>query len=212
MIYQPKDVFYRRAKEEGYRSRAAYKLLELNRRFCLIRPGDRVVDLGSAPGGWLQVASRLTGPAGRVLGVDIQPIEPFKEENILIIRGDVTSEECQEKIKGLLGSRVDCVLSDLSPRLSGIRDADVRRSADLVRSALRVACRLLRPGGNFLVKTFVGEELKALSLELERHFRSLQRTRPESTRKGSSEIYLCAQGFRGETCDLMPTEGKLKSP
>ena len=171
-----------------------------------------MVDLGSAPGGWLQVASRLTGPAGRVLGVDIQPIEPFKEENILIIRGDVTSEECQEKITGLLGSRVDCVLSDLSPRLSGIRDADVRRSADLVRSALQVACRLLRPGGNFLVKTFVGEELKALSLELERHFRSLQRTRPESTRKGSSEIYLCAQGFRGETCDLMPNEGKLKSP
>ena len=212
MIYQPKDAFYRRAKEEGYRSRAAYKLLELNRRFRLIRPGDRVVDLGAAPGGWLQIASRLTGPAGRVLGVDIQPIEAFKEKNILILRGDVTSEECREKITGLLGSQADCVLSDLSPRLSGIRDADVRRSAELVRSALQAACRLLRPGGNFLVKTFMGEELNALSLELKRHFRSLQRTRPESTRKGSSEIYLCAQGFQREAGDFIPIEGKLKNP
>lgn len=211
MIYQPKDAFYRRAKEEGYRSRAAYKLLELSRRFRLIRPGDRVVDLGAAPGGWLQVASRLTGPTGKVLGVDIQPIGPCKEENILILQGDVTSEECQEKIKRLLGSQVDCVLSDLSPRLSGIRDADIRRSADLVRSALQVACRLLRPGGNFLVKTFVGEEMHGLSLDLKRHFRLLQRARPESTRKGSSEIYLCAQGFQRETCDFIPAEGKLKS-
>ncbi|MEK7782457.1 MAG: RlmE family RNA methyltransferase, partial [Candidatus Binatota bacterium] len=92
MIYQPKDAFYRRAKEEGYRSRAAYKLLELNRRFHLIRPGDRVVDLGAAPGGWLQVASRLAGKKGRVLGVDVQPIEPIAEENVLILQGDVTSE------------------------------------------------------------------------------------------------------------------------
>lgn len=198
MIYQPKDAFYRKAKEEGYRSRAAYKLLELNRRFHLIRPGDRVVDLGAAPGGWLQVASQLAGKKGRVLGVDIQPIEPVAEENVLILQGDVTSEECQERIMELLGSRADCVLSDLSPRLSGIRYADVSRSSELVRSALQIASRLLRPGGNFLVKTFVGEELNPLSLELKDYFRSLKRTRPESTRKGSSEIYLCAQGLQKE--------------
>lgn len=198
MIYQPKDAFYRKAKEEGYRSRAAYKLLELNRRFHLIRPGDRVVDLGAAPGGWLQVASQLAGKKGRVLGVDIQPIEPVAEENVLILQGDVTSEECQERIMELLGSRADCVLSDLSPRLSGIRYADVSRSSELVRSALQIASRLLRPGGNFLVKTFVGEELNPLSLELKDYFRSLKRTRPESTRKGSSELYLCAQGLQKE--------------
>lgn len=198
MIYQPKDAFYRKAKEEGYRSRAAYKLLELNRRFHLIRPGDRVVDLGAAPGGWLQVASQLAGKKGRVLGVDIQPIEPVAEENVLILQGDVTSEECQERIMELLGSRADCVLSDLSPRLSGIRYADVSRSSELVRSALQIASRLLRPGANFLVKTFVGEELNVLSLELKDYFRSLKRTRPESTRKGSSEIYLCAQGLQKE--------------
>lgn len=198
MIYQPKDPFYRRAKSEGYRSRAAYKLLELDRRFHLIRPGDRVVDLGAAPGGWLQVASRLVGKKGRVIGVDIQPIEPLREENVLVIQGDVGSEECRQKIIGLLGSQADCVLSDLSPRLSGIRDADISRSMELVRSALKVACRLLRPGGTFLVKTFMAEEINTLSSELKGQFRSLQRTRPESSRKGSSEIYLCAQGFHPE--------------
>ena len=208
MIYQPKDAFYRKAKEEGYRSRAAYKLLELNRRFHLIRPGDRVVDLGAAPGGWLQVASQLAGKKGRVLGVDIQPIEPVAEENVLILQGDVTSEECQERIMELLGSRADCVLSDLSPRLSGIRYADVSRSSELVRSALQIASRLLRPGGNFLVKTFVGEELNPLSLELKVHFRSLKRTRPESTRKGSSEIYLCAQGLQKQGRHSPPAEGR----
>lgn len=208
MIYQPKDAFYRRAKEEGYRSRAAYKLLELNRRFHLIRPGDRVVDLGAAPGGWLQVASQLAGKKGRVLGVDVQPIEPIAEENVLILQGDVTSEECQERIMELLESWADCVLSDLSPRLSGIRYADVSRSSELVRSALQIASRLLRAGGNFLVKTFVGEELNALSLELKGHFRSLKRTRPESTRKGSSEIYLCAQGLQKQGRHSPPAEGR----
>ena len=198
MIYQPKDALYRRAKSEGYRSRAAYKLLELNQRFHLIRPGDRVVDLGAAPGGWLQVAARLAGKKGRVIGVDIQPIEPLREENVLVIQGDVGSEECRQEILALLGSQADCVLSDLSPRLSGIRDADISRSIGLVRSALEVACRLLRPGGTFLAKTFMAEELSALSAELKGQFRSLQRTRPESSRKGSSEIYLCAQEFHNQ--------------
>lgn len=212
MVYEPKDTFYRRAKKEGYRSRAAYKLLELNQRFRLIRLGGRVVDLGAAPGGWLQVAARLAGQKGRVVGVDLQPIEPFKEGDIVLLQGDVTSEECQEKIKGLLGYYADCVLSDLSPRLSGVHDADVSRSFELARAALEVACRLLRPGGSFLVKTFMGEGLNDLSLELKRHFHSLQRTRPESTRKGSSEIYLCAQGFRKASRDFIAAEGKEKSP
>ena len=197
MMYQPKDAFYRKAKREGYRSRAAYKLLELNRRFQLIKPGDRVVDLGAAPGGWLQVAAQLTGPKGMVLGADIQPIAPFHEPNIVVLQGDVTAAECAEKIIELLGSLADCVLSDVSPRLTGIHDADISRSVELARSAHSVACRLLKPGGNFLVKTFVGEELGAFFLELKKNFLSVHRTRPEATRKGSSEIYLCARGFRG---------------
>jgi len=197
VVYQPKDAFYRRAKKEGYRSRAAYKLLELNRRFHLIRPGDKVVDLGAAPGGWLQVASQLAGEKGRVVGIDLQPIGPLKEKNISVLQGDITSEESQKQIREALGAAADCVLSDLSPRLSGIRDADVSRSLELARMALHVARQLLKPRGRFLVKTFVGEELNEFQLDLEKHFLSVQRTRPEATRKGSSEIYLCAQGFLG---------------
>jgi len=204
MNYHPKDSFYRRAKREGYRSRAAYKLLELNRRFQLIRPGDGVVDLGTAPGGWLQVAARLVGGRGKVVGADIQPVEPLAEENVFIIEGDVTSEECQKRIEGLLPSGADCVLSDLSPRLTGIRHADVSRSVELGRAALRVASRLLKPGGNFLVKTFVAEELKDFTGELQEHFRTVQATRPEATRKGSSEIYLCAKGFRKKAAAATP--------
>jgi 23S rRNA (uridine2552-2'-O)-methyltransferase len=196
MAYQPKDAFYHKAKKEGYRSRAAYKLLELNRRFSLIRQGDRVVDLGAAPGGWLQVASQLAGEKGSVIGVDIQRIEPLKDQNISLFQGDIGSEDSISKIKELLGSPVDCVLSDLSPRLSGIHDADISRSLELARSALKAACALLRPGGNFLVKTFEGEELNAFSQQLKEFFRSVQRTKPEATRKGSSEIYFCAQGFK----------------
>jgi 23S rRNA (uridine2552-2'-O)-methyltransferase len=196
MIYQPKDAFYRKAKKEGYRSRAAYKLLELNRRFRLIRPGNRVVDLGAAPGGWLQIASQLAGPKGRVIGIDVQRIEPMKESNISFFQGDIAFEESIRKVEELLGYSADCVLSDLSPRLSGIHDADISRSLDLARLALKVACKLLRPGGNFLVKTFVGEELNDFAQQLKKYFRSVQRTRPEASRKGSSEIYFCAQGFK----------------
>lgn len=197
MAYQPKDAFYRKAKKEGFRSRAAYKLLELNRRFRLISPGDRVVDLGAAPGGWLQVAARLAGRAGKVIGVDLQPIEPVGQQNVMLLQGDIFSLETEDKLKGISACGVDCVLSDLSPRLSGIRDADISRSIELARGALRLACRLLRPGGNFLVKSFVGDELGDFAQELSECFDTVQRTRPEATRKGSSEIYLCAKGFRG---------------
>jgi 23S rRNA (uridine2552-2'-O)-methyltransferase len=197
MTYQPKDAFYRKAKKEGYRSRAAYKLLELGRRFQLIQPGERVADLGAAPGGWLQVAAELAGPKGKVVGIDLQPIAPFHEPNIALLQGDAASEECGKKIEELLGGKADCVLSDLSPRLTGIHDADIARSVELIRLAHAVARRLLRPGGNFLVKSFVAQELQAFFLELKKDFSSVDRTRPEATRKGSSEIYFCARGYRG---------------
>ncbi len=191
------DSYYRKAKREGYRSRAAYKLLELNLRFGLIRPGNRVVDLGSAPGGWLQVCARLAGPEGRVVGVDLQPIEPLGESQVFLLQGDIVSAVSQEKTRELLGHGADCVLSDLAPRLSGIRDADLSRSAELVRAALNFACALLKPGGSFLVKTFMGEGTADLLAELRQRFTSVRSTRPEATRKSSSEIYVIAKGFRG---------------
>jgi 23S rRNA (uridine2552-2'-O)-methyltransferase len=197
MAYQPKDAFYRKAKKEGYRSRAAFKLLELARRFQLIKRGDRVVDLGAAPGGWLQVAAELTGSEGKVVGIDLQPIAPIHEGNVVLLQADATTSESKEKIKQLLGGPADCVLSDLAPRLSGIRDADISRSLELIRMAHVVARELLRPGGSFVVKTFVADEFRDYFEELKRDFSSVERTRPEATRKASSEIYFCARGFKG---------------
>jgi 23S rRNA (uridine2552-2'-O)-methyltransferase len=195
MAYNPQDTYYKKAKQEGYRSRAAYKLLELQRRFHLMRPGDWVVDLGAAPGGWLQVASKFIGERGKVIGVDLQPIGALREPNIMIIQGDIASQEMPKKIQELLQGKAHCVLSDLAPRLSGIRDADAARCLELNRTALRVATLLLRGGGTLLVKSFVNEELHAFTLELKQRFHSVQRTRPEATRQGSSEFYFCAQKF-----------------
>lgn len=197
MAYQPKDAFYRKAKKEGYRSRAAFKLMELARRFRLIKAGDRVVDLGAAPGGWLQVAAELAGPKGKVVGIDLQPIAPLGA-NVVTMQGDAASAEWQAKIKDALGSPADAVLSDLAPHLSGIRDADIARSIDLARMAHRIARELLRPGGVFLVKTFVADELREYLNELKMDFQNVERSRPEATRKGSSEIYFIARGFKGD--------------
>jgi 23S rRNA (uridine2552-2'-O)-methyltransferase len=197
MVYKPQDTYYKRAKQEGYRSRAAYKLLELQRRFGLMRPGDVVVDLGAAPGGWLQVAAKCVGREGKVIGVDLQPIAPLREPNIIFLQGDITSPEIATKILELVHGKVDCFLSDLAPRLSGIRDADTARCLELNRVALAVATSLLRPGGSLLVKSFVNQELHTFTLEIKQHFQSVQRTRPEAIRQGSSEFYFFAKGFRG---------------
>ena len=197
MAYNPQDRYFKKAKQEGYRSRAAYKLLELQRRFRLMKSGDFVVDLGSAPGGWLQVAAEIVGPSGKVIGVDLQSIGNFRESNIFLLQGDITTAATRAKIKELLGGPAHCVLSDLAPKLSGIRDADVARCLELNRAALAVAARLLRPGGSLLVKSFDSDDLQTFTQELQKVFSSVQRTRPEASRQGSSEFYFCAKDFRG---------------
>jgi 23S rRNA (uridine2552-2'-O)-methyltransferase len=195
MAYNPQDRYFKRAKQEGYRSRAAYKLLELQQRFRLIRSGDVVVDLGAAPGGWLQVAAKWVGQTGKVIGIDLQPVDAFREPNIILLQGDITAPEMPREIQELARGKVHCVLSDLAPRLSGIRDADAARGLELNRSALTLATALVQPGGSFLVKSFVNQELQTFTLELKRYFHSVQRTRPEATRQGSSEFYYLAKGF-----------------
>ena len=146
MPYRPQDGFFRKAKREGYRSRAAYKLLEINQRFRLIRAGHAVVDLGAAPGGWLQVAAELAGPKGRVLGFDLQPIQPLSGRNVQAYELDLLAEDAAERITDLLGGASDCVLSDMAPRLSGIRDADHQRALNLARKAYEIArCRSETP-------------------------------------------------------------------
>lgn len=195
MAYKLHDPYYKKAKQEGYRSRAAYKLMELQQRFRLMRSGDLVVDLGAAPGGWLQVAAKSVGRNGKVIGVDLQPIEPFHEANVIAVHGDIASAAVQQEIKELLGGLAHCVLSDLAPRLSGIRDVDTARCLELNRTALVAATELLRPAGVLLIKSFVNAELQAFTLELKKHFRTVQRTRPEATRQASSEFYFYAKDF-----------------
>jgi 23S rRNA (uridine2552-2'-O)-methyltransferase len=195
MSYDPHDRYFKKAKQEGYRSRAAYKLLELQQRYRLMGPGDAVVDLGAAPGGWLQVAAKMVGPNGKVIGVDLQPIKPFNERHIMVLKGDIFSTEIKQKIQELIGRPADSVISDLAPKLSGIRDADMARCLELNQSALSIAVNLLGPGGTLLIKSFISNDLHSFTAELKRYFSTVQRTKPEATRHGSSEFYFYAKGF-----------------
>lgn len=199
MSYKPHDRYYQRAKQEGYRSRAAYKLLELQQRYRLLRPGDAVVDLGAAPGGWLQVAANIVGQKGRVIGVDLQNIQPFQQRHVTVIHGDVTTDEIQAQIRHFLGRPADCVISDMAPKLTGIRDADMARCLALNQIALKVAIQFLRPGGSLLIKSFISNELHQFTAEIQQHFSTVQRTKPDATRQGSSEFYFFAKGFVPKT-------------
>jgi 23S rRNA (uridine2552-2'-O)-methyltransferase len=195
MTYNPQDRYYKKAKQEGYRSRAAYKLLELQQRYRLLRPGDAVVDLGAAPGGWLQVAAKIVGQSGKVIGIDLQPIKPFNERNIIVLEDDIYGPEVKYKIKELIGGPADSVISDLAPKLSGVRDADVARCLELNQIALGFAAELLKLGGSLLLKSFVSDDVHTFTAELKRYFSTVQRTKPAATRRGSSEFYFYAQGF-----------------
>lgn len=204
MVYTPQDRYFKQAKQDGYRSRAAYKLIELQQRFRLMNAGDKVVDLGAAPGGWLQVAAKLIGPNGIVIGVDMQAIQPLPERNIALIQGDILADATLAKIRELLAGPAHCVLSDMAPNLSGIRDADMARCYELNRMALQVAKDILRPGGVLLVKSFVSEDLQSYTAELKKHFTLVQRTKPEASRQGSSEFYFYAKGYAAKSNTAAP--------
>jgi len=201
MAYKPQDSYFKKAKQEGYRSRAAYKLLELQQRYRIMKSGDSVIDLGAAPGGWLQVAAKVVGPHGKVIGVDLQAIQALPERNVILLDGDITSAEIQVQIKQLIGGPSHCVISDLAPKLSGIRDADTARCLELNRTALAVAVELLRPNGSLVVKSFVSNDLQLFTAELKQYFSAVQRTKPEATRHGSSEFYFLATGFKARSHD-----------
>jgi 23S rRNA (uridine2552-2'-O)-methyltransferase len=195
-VYDRKDAFYRKAKQEGYRSRAAYKLLELNKEFRVCKRGDRVVDLGSWPGGWVQVAATLVGTEGKVIGIDLVELAPLPQVNVVLLQGDATDPVQQEKIRTLLGGPADVVLSDMAPKLSGIKEVDDARAMELCRAALTCAAVLLRNGGTLVLKVFMGPEYKTFLVELRAAFTTVKTTRPEATRKGSAETYIIATGLK----------------
>jgi len=193
-VYQRKDRFYRKAKQLGLRSRAAFKLEDLGR--GLIRAGNRVVDLGCWPGGWLQVAAKEVGPSGTVVGVDLRKPEAFSSPNVRFIHGDVADPRVVEAIADALGGPADVVLSDMAPALTGVRDRDDARARELVETALHAARRLLRPGGSFVCKLFMSADYPALRSVIDERFARVDATRAEATRKGSAELYVIARGFR----------------
>ena len=195
-MYERKDAFYKQAKREGYRSRAAYKLLELNRELHFLKPGDRVVDLGSWPGGWVQVAAALVGQKGQVIGIDVVALDPLPLANVTLLQGDATDPAQQEKIRSLLGGPANVLLSDMAPKLSGIREVDEARSLELCRAALACARVFLRSGGALLLKVFMGPEYKTFLTELRTAFTTVKASRPEAVRKGSAETYVLATGLK----------------
>lgn len=187
------ESYYKMAKKESYHSRASYKLLQLNKKFKVIKKGSYVVDLGAAPGGWSQVALEKTGEDGLVVGVDLQRIKPIKEGNFVGIRGDFTKKETIEQIRKIMGRKADVILSDASPQLSGIKDVDQIRSLELAEGVLKIARSLLKNNGSLIIKVFQGEEFDNLLKVIKKEFKTVKTTKPPSSRKKSVEMYIIAK-------------------
>ena len=191
MRQRKQDYFYRRAKEEQLRSRAAYKLLEAVEKFGLIKPGDVVVDLGAAPGGWMQAALRVLREGGFVLGVDLREIAPIEGENSRSIVHDICERDVVDVVRGFLPDGcADVVVSDVSPNISGVWEVDHGRQVDLARRSLYVAGSVLRRGGNFFVKVFQGDLLDGFVVDVRREFRYVRLLKPKASRRKSSELFV----------------------
>ncbi|HEY5997181.1 MAG TPA: RlmE family RNA methyltransferase [Candidatus Deferrimicrobiaceae bacterium] len=195
-MYKRKDSYYLKAKQEGYRSRAAYKLQQIVSAEKIVKAGDLVVDAGAAPGGWSQLLLRMVGPKGKVAAVDILEMEPMGGENFRFWHRSLEEPALPAEVVGFLGRKADLVLSDAAPNTTGSAFTDQARSADLVRVIFGFAKETLRPGGSFLAKIFTGAESDLVFKELQPHFDKVRRIRPEATRKESFELYLIGKGFK----------------
>lgn len=192
---QINDPYVRAAKQKGLRSRAAFKLIELDDKHGLLRPGARVLDLGAAPGGWTQVAVERTAPGGRVVAVDLLPMDPVPGS--IGVEGDFNDKAVEEAALAALGGTADLVLSDMAPNTTGHGATDHLRIMALAELALDTALRALSPGGGFVAKVFQGGGERAFLDTLKRRFRAVRHAKPPASRKDSSELYVVATGFRG---------------
>ena len=191
-----REHYYRKAKEEKFRSRAAYKLLQAVEKHRFIKPGYVVVDLGAAPGGWTQASRRIVGGSGFVLGVDLKHVEPIDVPNVRTVTGDVTDSQITQNIRELLPRSADVVISDVSPNISGIWELDHARQIDLARQSLRIATSVLRLRGNFFVKVFQGDMLNDFVKEVKQHFSFVKLVKPKASRAKSSELYLLGMNLK----------------
>lgn len=191
-----KDHYYREAKRLGFRSRAAFKLIEIIKRYKVIKEGDVVLDLGAYPGGWLQVASKAVGSKGLVVGVDLKPIEKLNLPNVITLVSDVCDQALYEKLLNVLPREIDVLLSDLSPSLSGVWSTDIAKHMSLIECALSIASRFLRSGGTAIIKAFQSEELNDLVRRLQETFNEVRLFKPRASKAKSREIYLICLGFK----------------
>jgi len=189
-----RDQYRRLAKDQGYRARSAYKLLQMNRSYNIIKKGDKVVDLGCAPGGWLQVAMKEVGSSGKVIGVDLKPVTPVAGATIL--QGSIENPNVLSKIAEFLGCKADVVLSDMAPNVSGVWDIDHARQISLSTIALGFAQQVLRVGGSSVFKIFEGEMLKEFKSELRKSFGKVLLSKPSASRQESSELYIVCLDFK----------------
>jgi 23S rRNA (uridine2552-2'-O)-methyltransferase len=194
---QLNDPYVARARREGMRSRAAFKLEEIDDKYRILKPGARVVDLGAAPGGWSQIAARRVGPKGRVVAIDLLDIDPI--EGVEFAQLDFTDEDAPERLKAMLGGPADVVLSDMAANTTGHRRTDHLKIVALVEMAAEFAREVLSPGGSFLAKVIQGGTETALLNELKRDFATVRHVKPSASRADSAELYLLATGFRGDT-------------
>lgn len=194
-----KEHYYKLAKKQNYRSRASYKLKQLNKKYGLLKPDYKVVDLGAAPGGWSQVVAEIIGEEGngQIISVDLEYIKPINHEAYTGVKGDFTEEEIQNTIIELIDGKADVILSDASPKLTGIKDMDNYRAFDLAMAVINITDNILKKNGNLVIKAFQGEAYHELIKRLKKKFRSVKTTKPNSSRKRSAEMYIIARGFKG---------------
>jgi 23S rRNA (uridine2552-2'-O)-methyltransferase len=192
---QLNDPYVQAARAAGWRSRAAFKLIEIDRKFRLLKPGGRVVDLGAAPGGWTQVAVRAVGDRGRVVALDLLPMDPVAGATVL--QGDFQDQAAERAVLAAMAGPADLVLSDMAPNTTGHNATDHLRIIALAELALDFALRVLAPGGAFVAKVFQGGSEKALLATMKQRFASVRHAKPPASRKDSAELYVVATGFRG---------------
>ncbi len=193
---QRKETYFQRAKQEGYRARSAYKLIQIQQKFRILRHGNVVVDLGAAPGSWSQVAIQEVGRRGKVIAIDLQEIEPIP--GVTILQGDMTDPTIQAQIIEAAGGQADVILSDAAPSTTGVKLRDHVISMELGHAALDVAKALLKPGRHLVIKVFQGEDLPQLIHDVKMAFHPVKIHSPKATRNESWETFIVARGFKGE--------------
>jgi len=188
------DAYVRQAQQAGYRSRAVYKLLEINERDHILRPGMNIIDLGAAPGGWSQAAAKIVGTRGKVIALDILPMDPLP--GVWVLQGDFREEVAMAELLKIVGEQqVDLVMSDMAPNISGVKAVDQPRAMYLAELALDLARKVLSPGGTLLVKAFQGEGIDEFRRELQRCFRTVITRKPKASRPASREVYMLAKNY-----------------